>query len=107
MNDLTHIERARFLVAVQGMGEGDEIPEACFHLLSETESEVEAPWVRSDPFAAERYLAARGATPKAAAANASEFEVSMRALYALATGERAQSFQDLADWIAKNVDGAQ
>ncbi|MFJ1808512.1 MULTISPECIES: hypothetical protein [unclassified Streptomyces] len=107
MKDLTYIERAQFLVAVRDMGEGDEIPEACFQLVSETESEVEAPWAQSNPFAAERYLAARGATPKAAAANAAEFELSMRALYALATGQRAQSFQDLADWIEKNVDGAQ
>ncbi|MFE7927820.1 hypothetical protein ACFU6S_03645 [Streptomyces sp. NPDC057456] len=106
MKDLTYIERARFLVAVRDMGEGNEIPEACFQLTVESESEVTAPWAQSDPFAAERYLAARGATPKAAAANAAEFEISMRALYALATGERAQSFQDLADWIDKTVDGA-
>ncbi|MFJ9020770.1 hypothetical protein ACIRPU_12420 [Streptomyces sp. NPDC102259] len=105
MKGLTYTERAQFLVVVHDMGEGDEIPEACFQLLSKAESDVEAPWARSEPFAAERYLAARGATPKAAAANAAEFELSMRALYALATGERAQSFQDLADWIAKNVDG--
>ncbi|MEU6098012.1 hypothetical protein [Streptomyces sp. NPDC047079] len=107
MNDLTYMERAQFLVAVQAMGEGDEIPEASYQLLREIESETAAPWAQSDPFAAERYLAAKGATPKAAAANAAEFELSMRALYALATGARAQSFQDLADWIEKNVDGAQ
>lgn len=105
MKDLTNIERARFLAAVHDMGEGDEIPEACLQLVVEIESELAAPWEQSDPFAAERYLAGRGATPKAAAANAAEFELSMRALYALATGKRAQSFQDLADWIEKNVDG--
>ena len=107
MKDLTYTERAQFLVAVRDMGEGDAIPEACLQLVTEAESETAAPWAQTDPFAAERYLAARGATPKAAAANAAEFELSMRALYALATGQRAQSFQDLAAWIEKNVDGAQ
>ncbi|MFH8805510.1 hypothetical protein ACH4F6_39215 [Streptomyces sp. NPDC017936] len=107
MSDLSYTERAQFLAAVQGMGEGDEIPEACFRLVYEMESETAAPWAQSDPFAAERYLAARGATPKNAAANAAEFEVSMRALYALATGRPAQSFQDIADWIEQNVDSAQ
>lgn len=107
MNDLTHIERAQFLAAVNGLGEGDEIQQAAFELLCEIEDKTPAPWSQSDPFAAERYLAARGATPRAAAANAGHFELSMRALYGLATGARAQSFQDLADWIEKNVDGAQ
>ncbi|MEV0183845.1 hypothetical protein AB0I54_31855 [Streptomyces sp. NPDC050625] len=107
MSDLTYIERAQFLATVQGMGEGDEIPQAAFELVREAESETAAPWAQSDPLAAERYLAARGATPKAATANAAEFELSMRALYALAKGTRAQSFQDLADWIETNVDGVQ
>ncbi|MFF1702576.1 hypothetical protein [Streptomyces sp. NPDC058252] len=106
MNDLTYTERAQFLAAVQDMGEGYEIPEASFQLLREVESEAVAPWAQSDPFAAERYLASRGATPKNAAANAAEFELSMRALYALATGKRPESFQDLTDWIEQNVDGA-
>ncbi|WP_306186926.1 hypothetical protein [Streptomyces sp. MK5] len=107
MNDLTYTERARFLAAVQDMGEGDEIPEAAYQLIREIEADTAAPWAQSDPLAAERYLAARGATAENAAANAAEFELSFRALYALATGKPAQSFQDIVDWIAKNVDGAQ
>lgn len=105
MSSSERIERAKFFAAVHELGEGDEIPQAALDLVCETEAETPAPWVQSDPFAAERYLAARGATPKAATANAAEFELSMRALYALATGQRAQTFQELTDWIATYVDG--
>ncbi|MET8765824.1 hypothetical protein [Streptomyces sp. NPDC004658] len=107
MSSSERIERAKFLAAVHELGQGDEIPQAALDLVCEAEAEISAPWAQSDPFAAERYLAARGATPKAATANAVEFELSMRALYALATGRRAETFQELADWIATYVDGAE
>lgn len=107
MKPLTYTERAQFLAAVQGLGQGEEIQDAALGLLVEFESTSPAPWAGTDPFAAERYLAGRGATPKAAAANAAEFELQTRALYALATGKPAQSFEELADWIKTHVDGAQ
>ncbi|MER6435464.1 hypothetical protein ABT275_03745 [Streptomyces sp. NPDC001185] len=104
---ISFVERAQFLAAVKDMGEGDEIPDAAFQLFREIESQTSAPWAQSDPFAAERYLAGRGATLENAAANAAEFELSFRALYALATGKAAQSFEDIANWIEQRVDGAQ
>ncbi|GFH38877.1 hypothetical protein [Streptomyces pacificus] len=107
MNALTHIERAQFLAAVQDLGQDEEIQEAARRLVLEIEAESPAPWAESDPFAAERYLASRGATPKAAASNAAEFELQSRALYALATGKLAQSFQDIANWFRTHVDGAE
>lgn len=103
---VSFVERAQFLAAVKDMGEGDEIPDAAFRLLVEIESKTPAPWSQSDPFVAERYLVARGATPAAAAANAADFEVKFRALVALGTGRPAQTFQDIADWINTHVDGA-
>ncbi|PKT67559.1 hypothetical protein CW362_39805 [Streptomyces populi] len=105
MSDLTYTERAQFLATVQGMGEGDEIQEAAFQLILEIESQTPAPWAQSDPFAAERYLAARGASPAAAARNAAGFEVRFRALVALGTGRPAERFEDIADWISTHVDG--
>lgn len=106
MNDLTYTERAQFLAAVQEMGEGDEIAEASFRLILEIESQIPAPWAASDPFAAERYLASRGAGPAVAAANAAEFELKFRALIALETGEPVRTFEEIADWISTRVDGA-
>ncbi|MER5473741.1 hypothetical protein [Streptomyces sp. NPDC002685] len=106
MTGLTYTERARFLAAVKDMGEGDEIPAATFELILEIESKTPAPWAESDPLVAERYLAARGADPDVAAANAAEFELKFRAVIALSTGKPAQTFQDIADWIETHVDGA-
>jgi hypothetical protein len=106
VSDLTYTERAHFLAAVQDMGEGDEIPAAAFDLILEIESATPAPWAETDPLVAERYLAARGATPAVAAANAAEFELKFRAVIALSTGKPAQTFQDIADWIDTHVDGA-
>lgn len=107
MSDLTYTERAQFLAAVQGLGEGDEIPQASVDLMVEIESQHPAPWADIDPFAAERYLASRGASPKAAAQNAAEFELKFRALIALSTGRPVQAFQEIADWINTHVDGGQ
>ncbi|MFE3495301.1 hypothetical protein ACFXOS_19880 [Streptomyces sp. NPDC059175] len=107
MNALTHTERAQFLATVQHLGQGEEIQEAALRLVIELEAEHPAPWAETDPFAAERYLASRGATPKAAASNAAEFELQARALYTLATGKPAQSFQDIVDWFKAHVDGAE
>jgi hypothetical protein len=106
MSDLTYTERAQFLAAVQGMGEGDEIPDAAFQLILEIESQTPAPWSHTDPLIAERYLAYRGADPDVAATNAAEFELKFRALFALGTGRPAQTFQEIADWINTHVDGA-
>ncbi|MFI6105808.1 hypothetical protein [Streptomyces sp. NPDC051310] len=106
MNPLTYTERAQFLAAVNGLGEGSEIQDAALRLVAEVAAETPAPWAEPDPLAAERYLAARGATPTAAAQNAAEFEVNLRAIYAIATGKFAESFEDLARWIETHVDGA-
>lgn len=104
---ISFVERAQFLAAVKDMGEGYEIPEAAFELMLEIEAKTPAPWADSDPFVAERFLVARGADPAVAAANATDFELKFRALFALSTGKPAQTFQDIAGWIEKNVDGAQ
>ncbi|MET7890624.1 hypothetical protein [Streptomyces mirabilis] len=104
---ISFVERAQFLATVKDMGEGDEIQEAAFQLIVDIESQTPAPWAETDPFAAERYLAARGTTPDLAAANAAEFELKFRALYALGTGKPANTFQDITDWINTHVDGAQ
>jgi hypothetical protein len=115
----TWVERAEFLAAVQSVSEGDEIAAACFRLMVEMETKIPAPWAETDPFAAEFYLVARGASPVAAefylvargaspvaaAANAVEFEVNMRAVVGLANGRPVTDFQEIADWIAANVDG--
>jgi hypothetical protein len=100
----TWVERAEFLAAVQSVSEGDEIAAACFRLMVEMETKIPAPWAETDPFAAEFYLVARGASPAAAAANAVEFEVNMRAVVGLADGRPVTAFQEIADWIAANVD---
>lgn len=100
------VERAQFLAAVKDLGEGDEIAAATFNLIVEVESQTAAPWADTDPFAAEMYLVGRGADPQAAAANAAEFELQFRAIVVMHTGRRAESFQDIATWIADHVDGA-
>lgn len=107
MKPLSYTERAQFLAAVHDMGQGAEIQDAALRLLVEFEAESPAPWADTDPFAAERYLAGRGAALEVAAANAAEFELHTRALYALTTGKPAQTFQELADWIKTHVDGVQ
>ncbi|TKA13204.1 hypothetical protein [Actinacidiphila oryziradicis] len=103
----TWVERATFLAMAKetGMDNGDEIAAATVELMIEIETRTPAPWADSDPFAAERYLASRGASPAAATANAAEFEVSMRALTALGTGKPAETFDDIVRWIAEHVDG--
>jgi hypothetical protein len=102
---ISFVERAQFLATVKDMGEGNEIPDATFALVTEIESMVPAPWAVSDPFVAERYLVARGTDPAVAAANAAEFELKSRALFALSTGRPAETFQDIADWTTTHVDG--
>jgi hypothetical protein len=102
---ISFLERAQFLAAVKPMGEGDEIAEATFNLMVEMESNTPAPWADTDPHAAELYLVSRGAAPATAAENAAEFEVNLRALIAMATGEPARDFQQITDWIAEHVDG--
>lgn len=103
---LSYVERAQFLAAVQEMGEGDEIAAATFALFREMESTTPAPWAATDPFAAERYLAARGAAPAVAAENAAEFELNFRALIAMATGEPVRDFQQITAWITEHVDAS-
>ncbi|MFE7947377.1 hypothetical protein [Streptomyces sp. NPDC057426] len=107
MNPLTHTERAQYFAAVHNMGHGEEIRDQAFMLAVEVMAQTPAPWDETEPFAAERYLAARGATPSAAAQNAIGFELGMRALHALATGSIAMSFEEIARWIETSVDGAQ
>ncbi|MCQ4043847.1 hypothetical protein ACFOSC_26640 [Streptantibioticus rubrisoli] len=99
------VDRAKFLAAVQDLAQGDEIARASVDLMVEIESQIPAPWAESDPLIAERYLAARGASPTAAAANAAEFELHMRALVALATGKPVTEFSQIAEWIEQNIDG--
>lgn len=104
-NHADRLERARFLATVKDLGDRDQIPTMAFALVLELTEEYPAPWAESDPLAAERYLAARGASPAAAAANARAFEEQMRALFALHTGRYAETFDELADWISTHVDG--
>ncbi|MGW6243833.1 hypothetical protein [Streptomyces roseolus] len=107
MNPLTHTERAQYFAAVHNLGHGEEIRDEAFMLAVQVMAETPAPWGETEPFAAERYLAARGATPTAASENAISFEICMRALQALATGNIAMTFDELTRWIETNVDGAQ
>ncbi|MFI0825693.1 hypothetical protein ACH4Q7_14695 [Streptomyces roseolus] len=107
MNPLTDIERARYFAAVHNLGHGEEIHDEVFMFAVEVMAGTSAPWDETEPFAAERYLAARGATPADASENAVGFELCMRALYALSTGSIAMSFNEIASWIETHVDGAQ
>ncbi|TKA11734.1 hypothetical protein [Actinacidiphila oryziradicis] len=106
---LDWVERANFLAIAKetDLGEGDEIAAATVDLMVEMETRIPAPWADTDPFVAERYLAARGASPAAATANAAEFEISMRALVGLGTGKPAETFDDIARWIETHVDGGE
>lgn len=107
MNPLTHTEHAQYFAAVHRMGHGEEIRDDAFVLAVQVMAETPAPWSETEPFATERYLSARGATPTAASENATSFEICMRALHALATGSIAMTFDELACWIETNVDGNQ
>jgi hypothetical protein len=100
-----YVMRANFLATVKDMGEGDEIADAMFRLVCEVEEQLPAPWADSDPFAAERWLAAHGASPAMAAKNAAEFEISARALVALKLGRPVETFDELAQ-VFEEVLGA-
>lgn len=104
---LSPLERMQFLAAVQPITEVEELAEAALPIAVEVLGEEPAPWAVSDPLAAERYLAARGATPDVASdtANAAEFELTMRALYALYFGRPPQAFAQLAEWVDALMDG--
>lgn len=98
------LDRAKFLAIVKDADAGDDVAKASFDLCVEMSRQVPAPWADTDPLAAERYLAARGASLEAAAANGRTFEARMRALIGLSTGKDPQTFAEIADWIANNVD---
>ncbi|MFF7180166.1 hypothetical protein [Streptomyces sp. NPDC008121] len=106
MTPLTSTERAQFYAAAHHLGHGDAIRHEAFMLVVEVMAQDPSPWHESDPFAAERYLAGRGATPAVAAERAAAFELSMRALYGLATGTIATSFDEVAAWLEADEDGA-
>ncbi|TXS30755.1 hypothetical protein EAO71_20390 [Streptomyces sp. ms191] len=107
MNPLTHTERAKFFAAVHDIGHGDTVRDAAFRLAVEVVAQNPAPWAQAEPFAAERYLSGRGASPDAASRNAVEFEISMRTLYELATGTAPATFSDMVRWIETDLDGAE
>ncbi|WP_042400310.1 hypothetical protein [Streptacidiphilus carbonis] len=86
-----------FLLAVQPLGVGDEIAEASYKLVLRMMQDNPAPWADDDPFAAERWLAAHGASPEIAAKNAAEFEVSARALTAIKLGYPPITFNEVAE----------
>jgi len=91
---------AEFLTVVQPLGVGDEISAAAYRLVRQMMLDTPAPWADTDPLAAERWLAAHGASPAVAARNAAEFEVSARALVALKLGCPVLSFDVLAEHFA-------
>ncbi|MFD5370792.1 hypothetical protein [Streptomyces sp. NPDC127103] len=106
MNPLTHTERAQYFAAVHSLGYGDTVRDAAFRLAVEVVSENPAPWAETEPFAAERYLSGRGASPVAASSNAVEFETCMRVLFELANGVGPTTFEELTQWVETHVDGA-
>lgn len=99
-------EQVDFLLAVQPLGVGDEIASATYQLVRRMMSENPAPWSDTEPFAAERWLAAHGASAAVAARNAAEFEVSARALVALKLGRPAATFDELAEVFDEVVGAA-
>jgi hypothetical protein len=99
-----YMERARFLATVKDIGEGTEVADAALDLMIRLESSIQSPWAVTDPFAAERYLVARGADPDVASEEGVVFEIQMRALVSIGLGRPVQSFSEIAGWIAEHVD---
>ncbi|MEU6944265.1 hypothetical protein ABZ957_03320 [Streptomyces sp. NPDC046316] len=106
MTPLTYTERAQFCAAAHSLGGSEAIRHQAFMILVEMMAQEPSPWEADDPFAAERYLVMRGATTAVAAERAPAFELSMRALHALATGVIATSFDEVAAWIETDLGGA-
>lgn len=82
------------------MPPGDERNEAAVELTKRM-IDPRAPWADTDPEVAARWLAARGADVDQALAGAAEFEHAGRALFALQHGREAETFAELAAYVAE------
>jgi hypothetical protein len=101
MSDLSPVDRAQFLALMVDLSDRDAIGAEAFELAVEVTAQTPAPWADTDPQAAEHWLLVHGASPTAAAANAPEFELSMRALVGIANGYPVQDFAEIAAWLGE------
>lgn len=96
------------LELVASLANDDNRPEASaatYEIVKDLFSREPSPWAISDPTAAQRYLVACGASVEAAQRTAPEFELGMRALYAMSCGQEAEFFDDIARFCAPLMTG--
>lgn len=72
--------------------------EAAYQVVIQLARTTETPWSQTDPHAAELYIATRSTTALTPAV-AREFEISGRALFALAHGRWPDTFAELATYL--------